>query len=88
VRRPCLRSGELADGSYCDRHRPRRPRGRVLEQLPTRVFATYGHRCADCDRGDVPLEVHHVTGDPTDNRLANTIPLCVDCHHEATFPSI
>jgi hypothetical protein len=28
----------------------------------------------------VPLEAHHVNGDPTDNRIANTIPLGRDCH--------
>jgi hypothetical protein len=32
----------------------------------------------------VPLEVHHVNGDPMDNRIVNTIPLCRDCHYEAT----
>jgi 5-methylcytosine-specific restriction endonuclease McrA len=36
----------------------------------------------------VPLEVHHVNGDPIDNRIQNTIPLCRDCHHKATFPGI
>jgi hypothetical protein len=34
------------------------------------------------------LEVHHVNGDPMDNRIANTIPLCRDCHHAATFSGI
>ena len=29
-----------------------------------------------------------VNGDPGDNRIRNTIPLCRDCHHEATFPGI
>ena len=29
-----------------------------------------------------------VNGDPTDNAIRNTIPLCRDCHHEATFPGI
>jgi ketosteroid isomerase-like protein len=29
---------------------------------------------------DVDLEVHHVNGDPSDNRIRNTIPLCRDCH--------
>ncbi len=45
-------------------------------------------RCRDCGRSDRPLEVHHVNGDPTDNRIQNTIPLCRDCHHKATFPGI
>jgi DNA invertase Pin-like site-specific DNA recombinase len=34
------------------------------------------------------LEVHHVNGDPTDDRILNLIPLCRDCHHEATFPGV
>ena len=44
------------------------------------MFAAYGARCAECGREAVPLEVHHVNGDPTDNRIANLIPLCLDCH--------
>jgi 5-methylcytosine-specific restriction endonuclease McrA len=59
-----------------------------LKQLRARVFAVYGRRCADCGRSGVPLEVHHVNGDPTDNRIQNTIPLCRDCHRLATFPGI
>jgi hypothetical protein len=57
-------------------------------EAPDAVFAAYGRRGRDCGRWDVPLEVHHVNGDPADNRIANTIPLCRDCHHEATFPGI
>jgi hypothetical protein len=80
VKRPCLRCGVLTDGSYCGVHRPRRPRGRQLAKLRARVFATYGRRRADCGRSDVPLEVHHVNGDPMDNRISNTISLRSDCH--------
>jgi 5-methylcytosine-specific restriction endonuclease McrA len=56
--------------------------------LRRRVFATNGRRCADCGRSDLPLEVHHVNRDPTDNRLANLQVLCRDCHRSATFPGI
>jgi hypothetical protein len=34
------------------------------------------------------VEIHHVNGDPMHNRIVNTIPLCRDCHHKATFPGI
>jgi len=88
VKKPCLTCGELTDGSYCPDHRPRRPRGRQLAKLRTRVFAAYGRRCRDCGRSYVPLEVHHVNCDPTDNRIGNLAPLCRTCHHEATFPGI
>lgn len=88
MKKPCLTCGVLTEGSYCREHRPYRLRGRQLKQLRARVFATYGRQCADCGRSDVPLEVHHVNSDPTDNRILNTIPLCRACHHEATFPGI
>ena len=60
--------------------------GRQLRALRARVFAVHGRRCADCGRAGVALEVHHVNGEPTDNRIANLRPLCRDCHRLATFP--
>jgi hypothetical protein len=36
----------------------------------------------------VPLEVHHVNGDTSDNAIRNTIPLCRDCHRSLTYPGI
>jgi 5-methylcytosine-specific restriction endonuclease McrA len=88
VKRPCLVCGVLTDGSYCPSHRPSRPRGRHNARLRAGVFAAYGRRCRDCGRSDAPLEVHHVNGDPTDNRIGNLRPLCRDCHHKATYPGI
>ena len=41
-----------------------------------------------CGRSDTPLEVHHFDGNPMNNRIPNTIPLCLECHHDATFPGI
>ena len=43
-------------------------------QAWARVFAVYGHRCRDCGRSDLPLEVHHVNSDKTDNRITNLVP--------------
>jgi 5-methylcytosine-specific restriction endonuclease McrA len=83
--KPCLRCGALSSGSYCRQHQPRL-RGRRWMALRERAFAAHGRRCADCGRSDALLEVHHVNGDPLDNRLANTIPLCRDCHRTRTFP--
>jgi 5-methylcytosine-specific restriction endonuclease McrA len=86
--RPCLRCGRLTAGSYCPEHQPRRPRGRQLAKLRARAFATYGRRCRDCGRSDMPLEIHHVNSDPSDNRIRNLVPLCRDCHRSATFPGV
>jgi len=42
------------------------------------------YRCPDCDRGDVfvegDFEVHHINGEPYDNRKENLIGLCPTCH--------
>jgi hypothetical protein len=45
----------------------------VNKQLRARTFAAYWRRCRECRRSDVPLEVHHVNGIPTDNGISNTI---------------
>lgn len=42
-------------------------------------------RCDACGRTEwegqpIPLELDHVNGDPTDNRLDNLRPLCPNCH--------
>ena len=52
------------------------------------VFSAYGRRSFDCGRSDVPLEVHHDDGNPMNDRTSNTIPLCLDCHHDATLPGV
>ena len=89
MRRPCLTCGRLIkSGSSYAAHRPYRGGGWSRARLRARVFAVYGRRWADSGRSDVPAEAHHVNGDPTDNRIRNLIPLCRDCHHEATFPGI
>ena len=88
MKRPCLTCGRLVDGSYCAEHQPWRPRGGTNAKLRARVFRAYGRRCAECGRADVAIEVHHVSGDTSDNRLANLRPLCRDCHRAATFPGI
>ena len=47
----------------------------------------YNNSCQRCGwhemnpvTGNVPLEVHHVNGDPTDNREENLQLLCPNCH--------
>jgi hypothetical protein len=70
---------------------PHSPAARSLPLLlpcAREEFAVYQRRCRDCGRSDVPLEVHHVNGDPTDNRIRNLIPMCVDGHRKATYPGI
>ena len=36
--------------------------------------------CQECGRTGVTLHVHHVNGDPTDNRSSNYRTVCCSCH--------
>ena len=54
---------------------------RPLDQLLVEI--KLGHALGDPVeqlQAIVALEMHHVNGDPTDNAIANTVPLCRDWH--------
>jgi len=47
-----------------------------------------GEQCVECDATE-QIEVHHIDGDRTNNRLSNLVPLCHDCHmkvHNGELP--
>ncbi len=61
--------------------RPRN-RTRAYRRQRRRILDRQRWRCAECGRAG-PLELHHASGDRTDDRDANLIGLCRPCHFAA-----
>lgn len=58
-------------------HRPR--------SFKKHLIKLRGHKCERCqlsewEKNPIPLEIDHVSGDKTDNRLENLLLLCCNCH--------
>lgn len=58
-------------------HRPR--------SFKKHLIKLRGHKCERCqlsewEKNPIPLEIDHVSGDRTDNRLENLLLLCCNCH--------
>jgi 5-methylcytosine-specific restriction endonuclease McrA len=86
IQRPCLKCGALIpSGSYCGRcqpnYAPQRLRGRKWMRKRSAVLREAGYVCQRC--GDrVAEEIHHVDGDPGNNRFENLLAVCVRCHRK------
>jgi 5-methylcytosine-specific restriction endonuclease McrA len=82
---------ELTPTTYCPAHTEqpaqRKDRGLTGQRGSTRRWrktrakriAIDSGRCTECGSTEF-LHVHHVDGDPTDDRMSNLRTLCEDCH--------
>src|SRR5262245_54101442 len=51
------------------------------EEFRQRVLKHWKHCCAKCGKGDVVLQVHHLTYARLGReRLSDAVPLCIPCH--------
>ena len=66
---------------------PRRMPASAWRRLRLVVLRRDGWTCQRCGR-HAPLEVHHVNGDPGDNRPENLTTFCRACHIEAHRPPV
>jgi 5-methylcytosine-specific restriction endonuclease McrA len=93
MKRPCIDCGTLVEkGNRCPLHQRQFRSGRAARGLTgqrgsthrwrkirRRVLERDGFRCVECD-APYPLEVDHIDGDPTNDKLTNLQTLCTDCH--------
>lgn len=92
---PCAQPGcpALTTATYCESHTERpaqgKSRGLTGERGSTRRWrktrakriAIDGQRCTECGSTEL-LHVHHVDGNPADDRMSNLCTLCQGCHEE------
>jgi hypothetical protein len=60
----------------------------ITAQLRREVVVEAGDRCAIPTCRQVPIEVHHIDEDPTNNVFENLIALCPNCHARVTKDEI
>lgn len=56
-----------------------------VENFKKHLIQELGHKCTDCQNSKwfnnpIPLEVHHIDGDRTNNKFENLQLLCCNCH--------
>jgi hypothetical protein len=54
----------------------------LTDQQRSELLIANQHACCIC--GDAGVQIHHINGDPSDNRPANLAVLCLHHHDEAT----
>ena len=62
------------------------PRKKLTSTLKNDILIANRHACCVCGKGGV--QIHHINGNPSDNRRANLAVLCAVPHHDkATAPA-
>lgn len=61
-----------------------------VSSLKKHLIKERGHKCEDCGLTNwkdklIPLEIHHINGDRTDNNLNNLLLVCPNCHAFTDF---
>jgi len=63
-------------------------RTNIPKAIRDKVLKEYHHKCAMCGRTEPHL--HHIDENPSNNDIANLLPLCPNCHlqdtHDPTAP--
>jgi len=77
-------SGNISQPDGKARKHPKQ-RKSVSALMSKKLFQEAGNRCPFCDVADVAvLEIHHIDGDPSNNKIENLIVVCGNCHSKIT----
>ena len=55
----------------------------IPKEIRRKLLVFSRHECCICNNRIGRNEIHHINGDPSDNREENLIPLCPNCHTQA-----
>lgn len=58
-------------------------RQKIPDELATKVLYQSDRTCCICRLPGRKIEIHHIDGDPSNNKIDNLAVLCKDCHSEA-----
>lgn len=73
--------------SKTENQTPKRPKQRKTVSALTskKLYQEADNRCPFCGAEDVAvLEIHHIDGDPSSNKIENLIVVCGNCHSKIT----
>ena len=77
-------SGEMPQPDDKARKRPKQ-RKSVSALTSKKLYQEANNRCPFCCVADVAvLEIHHIDGDPSNNKIENLIVVCGNCHSKIT----
>lgn len=55
-------------------------RALVPDDVKANVLYASHHTCAVCNKPELPVQIHHINEDPSDNDEGNLVVLCLLCH--------
>lgn len=57
-------------------------RKQISPKIAAKVMFTSDRTCCVCRKPGKPCQIHHIDGDPNNNKIDNLCVLCLDCHTE------
>lgn len=63
---------------------PKRKRSSIPQSVTDEVLFQADHTCCICRTKGKDVQIHHIDGNPANNKTANLVVTCLDCHSKIT----